>query len=130
MAPRIDLLIKTKQADEAWKAAEEAISKGIEADDSIALAKLSALPRARVVNDNRALLELSLKAAKAWLQLAGEKNMFALWNLAELYFALGDRVKAKEYGAKAIAAGEGETEQVRKYIQQQIKKFDEEKKDK
>jgi len=52
----------------------------------------------------------------------------ALPNLGSLNKTYGD--KDKEYGAKAIAAGEGETEQVRKYIQQQIKKFDEDKKDK
>ena len=94
------------------------------------LSKVSAILRSPEANKNRDLLALSLKSAEAWLKIAGDKDMFALWNLAESYFALGDQEKAREYGAKAVSASSTESPEVRKYIEQQIKKFDDEKKDK
>ncbi|HEV3386460.1 MAG TPA: redoxin domain-containing protein [Gemmata sp.] len=130
VGPRISLLLKTKRVDEARKAAEEVIAKAIEADDPIVLSKVSAILRSPDADNKRELLMLSFKAAEAWLKIAGDTDMFALWNLAESYFALGDTEKAKEFGAKAIEAGSGESDAVKRYIQQRIKKFDEVKKDK
>jgi thiol-disulfide isomerase/thioredoxin len=129
VGPRISLLLKTKKVEEARKAAEDSIAKAIEADDSLMLAKLSTILRSSDIDNRRDLLALSLKAAEASLKIAGDKDMLALWNLAESYYALGKREKAKEYGEKAIAAGDDESPALKKYIQQQIKKFDEEKKD-
>jgi len=130
ISPRIRLLLLSKKEDEARKIADEAIAKAIESDDTIMLSKVSAILRSPEVSMNRAILALSLKSAEAWLKIAGDKDMFALWNLAESHFALGDKMKAREYGAKAIAATNNESGEVEKYIQQQIKRFDEEKKDK
>jgi len=130
VSPRISLLLKTKKDAEARKSAEDAIAKAIEDDDTIMLAKVSAVLRSPDARNNRDLLALSLKAAEAWQKTAGEKDMFALWNLAESYFVLGEREKARVFGAKAIDASVGESEAMKKYIQQQIKKYDEVKKEK
>ena len=50
-----------------------------------------------------------------------------LLNAAESYFAAGDKAKAREYGKKAMAAAENESPQMKKYIEGQVKKYDEEK---
>jgi thiol-disulfide isomerase/thioredoxin len=123
--PRVTLLIRNKKLPEARKAAEEAIAKAIENKDAVTLSILAGVLRSPEAKKDRELLSLSLKAAEAWVKSGGDKDMFALWNLAESYFALGDVEKAREYGAKAIAAGSAESDAVKKYIQQQIKRYGE-----
>jgi thiol-disulfide isomerase/thioredoxin len=124
LGPRLTLLIKSSKVSEARKSAEEAIEKAIKWDDPTALSKVSQILRSPLVNNNRELLTLSLQAAQAWFKIAGEKDLFALLNLAETYYVLGDKEKAHEYGAKAVAAAAAESEAIKKYIKQQIKKFD------
>jgi thiol-disulfide isomerase/thioredoxin len=124
VGPRIGLLIKNKKSAEARKTAEDAIAQAIANDDTITLSTLAALLRSPDASKDRELVTLSLKAAEAWMKMVGDKDMFALWNIAEAYFALGEVVKAREYGVKAMAAGTAESEAVKKYIQQQIKRFD------
>ncbi len=130
VGPQIKLLLLSKKVDEARQATEEAIAKAIEACDPPMLSRLSSILRSPDVNNDKALLNLSLKAAEAWLKLAGDKDMLALWNLAESHYALGDKEKAKEYGAKSLAVSASESDEVVKFIRRQIKKYDEDKKDK
>ena len=130
VGPRISLLLKTKKVAEARKAAEEVIAKAIKRDDPTALSSVAAVLRSPAANNDKELLALSLKAAEAGLKVAGDKDMFALLNLAESYFALGEKEKAREYGAKAVGASTGESDAMKKYVQAQVKKFDDEKKDK
>ncbi|HEV3438845.1 MAG TPA: redoxin domain-containing protein [Gemmata sp.] len=130
VGPRISLLLKTKKVAEARKAAEEVIEKAIKRDDPTALSTMAGVLRSPAANNDKELLSLSLRAAEAGLKVAGDKDMFALLNLAETYFALGEKEKAREYGAKAVAASTGESDAMKKYVQAQVKKFDDEKKDK
>ena len=45
-----------------------------------------------------------LKTSEEQLKNTGESNYQALMNVADAHFGLGDKEKAKEYGAKAVAA--------------------------
>ena len=78
--------------------------------------------------DNKELLALSLKAAEAALKLAGEKDAIALYFVAEAHFANGDKAKAKDFGAKAVAAADSDG--LKKQLENLTKKFDDEKKEK
>lgn len=104
--PKLSSLIKAKKTDEAKKMAEALIAKGIKTDDSGVLRTVAgALGTAK---DNKEFLALAVKAAEAGVKVAGEKDAVALYFLAEAYFASGDKAKAKETGAKAVAAADNE----------------------
>ncbi len=126
--PRIRLLVKLKQWPEARKAADQGIVAATKYDDAITLEKISGLLRSAAAAGDKELLQLSLKAAVAAQNAAGEKDMLALLNLAESYFAVGDADKAREFGAKALAATVGESEAMKKYVKQQVQRFTELKK--
>jgi thiol-disulfide isomerase/thioredoxin len=126
--PRINMLLQVKRTDEAKKAAEALMARGIKTGDYTALLLVSSVARAPSANGDKELLVLSLKAAEAALKIAGDKDAFTLITLAQAYFANGDRAKAKEYGAKAVAAAEKEPDYVKRSIEFETKKFDDEKK--
>jgi thiol-disulfide isomerase/thioredoxin len=98
---------------------------------AIAAAKLtyhiSSLLNSPVVKDNKELLAEVLKAAEAQLKDAGESNYMALMNVADAHFALGDRAKAKEFGAKAVAAAK--IPALKANLEKRVAKYDEEKKE-
>ena len=127
--PRVNALLKAKKTDEAKKAIEALIAKGIKTDDHTVLSMMSSVSRSPAVSGDKAFLALSLKAAEAGLKIAGDKDVFALLSVAEAYLANGDKAKAKDFGAKATAAAEGEPANIKKYVETQVKKFDDEKKD-
>ena len=126
--PRINMLLKAKKIDEAKKAAEMLIAKGIKTEDPGVLRTVSGALRSPSAKDNKELLALSLKAAEAALKLAGEKDAIALYFVAEAHFANGDKAKAKDFGARAVAAADSDN--LKKQLEAQTKKFDDEKKDK
>lgn len=128
--PRILLLLKTKQLDEAKKMAETIMAKAAKQEDPTALTAVSGALRDPAANGDKAILALSLKAAEAALKMAGDKDIFTLLTVAEAHFANGDKAKAKEFGAKAVAAAEKESDGLKKFVEGQVKKFDDEKKDK
>ncbi len=127
--PKVSSLLKAKKTEEAKKAIEGLIAKGIKTDDHTVLAMMSSVSRSPAANGDKELLALSLKAAEAGLKIAGEKDVFALLTAAEAHFASGDKAKAKDFGARAVAAAEAEPAGTKKYIESQVKKFDDEKKD-
>jgi thiol-disulfide isomerase/thioredoxin len=122
-APKINLLVKSKQYDDAKKFAEGLLAKALKQDDSAALRSLSGVLRSEGAKDQKDLSALAIKAAEAALKVAGEKDWIALMNLAETYFALSDKDKAKEFGAKAIAAAE--TPQQKQNLEKRVKAYDE-----
>jgi len=126
-APRITMLIKARKTDEARKAAEGVIAKAAKCEDPMALRSVSAALRAPAAQGDKELLALSVKAAEAGVKAAGDKDPMALLNLADAHFAAGDKEKAKECGAKALAAAEKEPARTKQYIEMQIKKYDGEK---
>jgi len=127
--PRVSLLLKTKQTDEAKKKAEALIAKAIKQDDPTALTGVSGALRAGA-GDDKGVLALSLKAAEAALKVAGDKDIFVLLTVAEAHFANKDVAKAKEFGAKAVAAAEKESVGLKQYVETQVKKFDDKKDEK
>jgi thiol-disulfide isomerase/thioredoxin len=121
--PKINALLKAKKTAEARKFAEEVIAKAIKADDSGALQSVSAVLRSPAASGEKELLALSVKAAEAMVKVAGEKDAVALYFLAEAHFANGDKAKAKECGAKAIAAADNEG--LKGQLEKLTKKYDE-----
>ena len=128
VGPRIGMMVKAKKTDEAKKAAEALIAKSVKLDDPMPLRSLSMTLRGPDAKDNKELLALSLKAAEAALKMAGEKDAIALYFVAEAQFANGDKAKAKDFGAKAVAAADNDN--LKKQLENLTKKFDDEKKDK
>jgi thiol-disulfide isomerase/thioredoxin len=126
--PRINMMLKAKRTDEAKKAAEHLVAKGVKTGDHTVLMLVSSVMRSPNAGGDKDLLVLSLKAAEAALKLAGDKDVFAVLNVAQAHFANGDRAKAKEFGAKAVAAAEKESEAVQKSVERETKKFEDEKK--
>jgi thiol-disulfide isomerase/thioredoxin len=107
-APKVEALLKAKKTAEARQFAEAIIARAVKVDDSGALRSVSATLRSPAANGDKELLALSLKAAEAMLKISGEKDPVALYFVAEAHFAGGDKAKAKEFGAKAIAAADSE----------------------
>ena len=130
VGPRIGMMVKAKKTDEAKKAAEMLIAKGIKTEDPGVLRTVSGALRSPSAKDNKELLALSLKAAEAALKLAGEKDAIALYFVAEAHFANGDKAKAKDFGAKAVAAADSDSDSLKKQLETQAKKYDDEKKGK
>jgi len=70
------------------------------------------------MRDPAKALKLALQAAKA----TGGKNRDILDTVAEVYFRIGDHVRAVEYAKKALADGlDGHSK--RKYLEEQLAKF-------
>jgi len=126
VGPKIGAMLKAKKTAEARKFAEEVIEHAVKADDSGSLQSVSMSLRGKDAAGDKELLALSVKAAEAAVKVAGEKDAIALYYLAEAHFAAGDRAKAKETGAKAVAAAD---EGLKAQIERLTKKYDEEKKD-
>jgi len=123
ISPKLNLLVKAKQYDEAKSVAEKVIAKAKEREDPSALSAVSGALRSPDAKDNKDLAGLALKAAEEGLKVAGDDDFRALLNMAETQFALGDKAKAKEFGAKAIAAAS--SPDLRKAIENIVKKYDE-----
>jgi pentatricopeptide repeat protein len=127
--PHIHGLVKLKRVDEAKKVVEGLIEKGVKTDDYTLLTMVSGAIRGSVTVEDKQLLALALKAAEAALKIAGDRDIFVLLTLADAHFANGDRAKAKEFGAKAVAAAEKESAELKKYLKDEVKKFDDTMKD-
>jgi thiol-disulfide isomerase/thioredoxin len=123
IGPKISLLLKAKKVDEAKKMAAAVMAKAVKQEDPMALASVS---RALRSPEHKDLAGLSLEASLAGLKLAGDKDLGSLLNVADGYFATGDKAKAREYGAKAVEAA---TPQQKAAVERIVKKYEEEKKD-
>jgi thiol-disulfide isomerase/thioredoxin len=128
VAPRLGMMLKAKKYDAVKVEAEAIIARSIKLEDPMPLRSLSGTLRGPEAKDNKDLLALSVKAAEASLKLVGEKDAVALYFAAESYFAVGDKAKAKDFGARAVAAADSAN--MKKQLEQLTKKFDDEKKDK
>lgn len=122
-APKINMLLKGKKTAEARKFAEEVIARAVKADDTGALQAVSGALRSPAAGGDKDLLALSVNAAQAMVKVAGEKDAVAQYFLAEAYFASGDKAKAKEHGAKAVAAADSEG--MKAQLEKLTKKYEE-----
>jgi thiol-disulfide isomerase/thioredoxin len=128
--PHINMLLAAKKADEAKKVAEALMAKGLKNEDHTVFLLVSSVMRSPNAGGDKELLALSLRAAETALKIAGDKDWQANLTYAQALLATGEKAKAKEYGAKALAAADKEIEPVRKIIEVQVKALDDEKKDK
>ena len=78
-----------------------------------------------VVADTEA--SLAFYRDRLGLKVAGDKNWQALLAVAEAHFALGNKEKARDFGAKAVAVTEKENAGVKRYVENQVKKFEDKK---
>jgi thiol-disulfide isomerase/thioredoxin len=125
--PRISSMLKAKKTAEAKQAAEALMAKGVKTEDHTVLTMVSSVMRSPNANKDKELLKLSLTAAEAALKIAGDKDVFTLLTVAEAHFANDDKAKAKDFGAKAVAAAEKESAGLKQYVENQVKKFDDKK---
>jgi thiol-disulfide isomerase/thioredoxin len=121
IGPKIGMMLKTKKTAEARKFAEEVIAKAVKADDSGALQSVSGA-LSKDAGGDKDVAAMALKAAEALLKINGEKDAVALYFVAEAHFAGGDKAKAKEFAAKAIAAAENEG--MKGQLERMTKKYD------
>jgi thiol-disulfide isomerase/thioredoxin len=128
--PRINMMLKAKKFEGAKSAAEKLMAKGVKTGDYTSLLLVSSVARSPNAAGDKELLALSLRAAEAALKIAGDKDWQVLLTVAQAQFANGDKAKAKEFGAKAQAVAEKEPDGLKKYIDNEVKKFEDEKKDK
>jgi hypothetical protein len=85
------------------------------------LQSVSVTLRSPAAGGDKELAALSLKSAEAMLKITGEKDPVALYFVAESHFALGDKAKAKEFAARAIAAAQDEG--LKKQLEARTKKY-------
>ncbi len=97
VGPKISMLVKAKKTDEAKKLAQKTVAKAINHEDPMAIRSVSAALRTA---KDKELKEMSLKIALIGLKMAGEKDLGNLLNVADAYFALDDKAKAREYGGR------------------------------
>jgi thiol-disulfide isomerase/thioredoxin len=128
VSPKLSLLIQSGKTDEARKMAEEVVDHASKQDDTAMLRSASTVLRSGKAKDNQDLLALSLKAARAMLQAAGDKDAMAQLNLAETYFAMGDKAKALDHGRKAVEAAD--STRMKQFVEQRVKAFDQKKEEK
>jgi hypothetical protein len=120
VAPKLGALLKAKKTTEARAYAEHLIAKGVKTEDSGALRSVAG-PLAQSADGDKDMAALTLKAAEAMLKLDGEKDPIALYYVAEAHFATGDKAKAKEFAARAIAAAQDEG--LKKQLEARTKKY-------
>ncbi len=120
VGPKLSLLLKVKRFDDAKKLGDDVVARATKQEDPQALAAVSSALRS-AAKDHKDIGALSLKAAEGSLKFSGEKDLAALISVAETHFALGDLAKAKEFGAKALAAAP--TPQAQQYVEKLMKKY-------
>lgn len=122
--PRINALLRLKKPDEAKKLCEGLIAKGIKTGDDMVLGTVASALRSPAAEKNKDLLAVALRAAEGALKVAGDTDWRALLGLAETHFATGNGAKAREFGAKALAAAEKESAPIKAFVDRQIKQFE------
>lgn len=124
VGPKLSMMLKAKKFDDVCTAANELLARGTKSGDDSLLGQVSAALRSPDAKGQKALSELSVKAAEGALKLAGDKDLRALLGLAQAYNAAGDKAKAKEFGAKAVEAADGP---VKAQVERIVKGFDDDK---
>jgi hypothetical protein len=128
---KIQLLLKAKKYDEAKKVARGVLDEALKQEDPIMLRTVAGVLATPEAKGQKELSEMSVSAAEALLKVADDKDPFAFLTAAEAYFAAGDKDKAKELAKKAVSAAgaAGSNPRLKDYVEQQAKKFGEEKKE-
>jgi thiol-disulfide isomerase/thioredoxin len=120
---KLPLLVKAKRTDEAKQMADSMTAKALEQGDPTALRTVAALSQVPEAKDDKEITDRSLKAAGELLKLSGDKDYLALLTAAGAHNAAGDKAKAKDFAQKAVDATAKESAGIRKYVEQQAKKY-------
>ena len=118
--PKLNRLIDAGKFSEAQKLARGVMTAAARRDDVSALRVVSLAFRGKKALEDKECASLGLAAAKGMIAMVGEKDAMAQYNLAETYFALGEKEKAVESGKKAVEAAEGPT---KKFLEKQLEKY-------
>jgi len=124
---KLSLLPKIGEFDEAKKVAETVVASATRGRKPNALLQVAVLLRNGPGKESKELLAVAVKAADAAVQVTGGEDASALIDLAQTYFAVGDRAKAKECAQKAVAAISEESAELKQFIEREAKKLTEEK---
>ena len=116
---RIALLLKLEKRDEVRTEATRQIELARKRDDGSSLARLAGMLAGS--STDKELLTLALRTAEDALKINGEKDVSTLLLLADVHFALGEKARAREFGAKAVAAA---NPRIRKQVEERVEKYD------
>jgi thiol-disulfide isomerase/thioredoxin len=111
--------------DETKKVAEVIIAKAIRQENSSSLGQVAALLRNGSAKGRADVMAVALKAAEAAIRIDGGQDPGALIDLAEAYFAAGDRTQATEVARKAVRAAGGESAKTRQDIERRARQLEE-----
>jgi tetratricopeptide (TPR) repeat protein len=92
--------------------------------DPTAFRAVATVLRESLGKGNRELLTTTLSLAESGLKIAGNRNAVALLNVADAHFALGNKQKALEFGARAVLAAENESPALRRSIGMQVQTYE------
>jgi thiol-disulfide isomerase/thioredoxin len=125
---KLRYLPKYGQAGEAKAYADALTARAVKRGDRLSLAMVSQILRSGDGKESKELLAVAVKAAEAIVRLDETPDALALIELAEAYFAVGDRAKATEYAGKAVEATAGEPAELRRPIEKRATELGSEKK--
>jgi hypothetical protein len=122
---KLSLLPKYGKPGEAKEYADEIVTKGIKRED-VRLLEL-AYSILRNERESKESLSLAVRAAEACVRIDGGKDAQSLLHLADAYFVSGDKIKAKEYACRAIAAADGKSSALEESIEKEARRLGAEK---
>jgi hypothetical protein len=125
-ACKLSLLPKYGKPGEAKAYADALLAKAVKKEDVRMLRQASMTLRAEGKEDKE-LLALAVSAAREVVRIEGGSAPDSLLELADAYFASGDKNKAKEYADKAVAAARAEPSAIRESIEKEARRLGAEK---
>jgi thiol-disulfide isomerase/thioredoxin len=102
VAPKLGLLLRQDQVEEAMKFAAKAIAEATERDDSSMLGLIASTLTGPEVKKSKELSVLALDTAAKMVQVVGDKDVSGQMTLARVRFATGDKAKAKEAAERVV----------------------------
>jgi thiol-disulfide isomerase/thioredoxin len=113
---KLSLLPKHGEPGEAKEYAEALVAKAVERKDVQTLGMASALLRGGDGKESRELLAVAVRAAEAVVLIDGGSDARSLIALADAYFVVGDKAKAREHARKAKEAANVESAALKEEI--------------
>ncbi|MCS7021122.1 MAG: redoxin family protein [Gemmataceae bacterium] len=122
-SPRILSALQAGKLDQAHKTATHILEKAIKYDDTSALQSLVSVLITPQASKHQEMTAIAIRAAEALVKINGEKDPMALYLLAEAHFAAGNKAKAKEIGAQALAAA-ADNPRLKQQLEQRIRRYE------
>lgn len=124
---KVLMLASAKKFDDAKPLAETLIPELVAKKNDRSLFRLRGIWASPQVNPEHKHIEISLKAAEAYLKLKGDQDFLALYGIADSQYAAGNSKKAVEYAEKALAVSKNDRE--KEFLKRRIATFKGEKTD-